>query len=142
MGKFWSLSQEKQSGVLDKTRNFLGQTNASISCCSLKVPISMDVKSAIQTIPGLISSTPEAIRSFEIWWDGKQKQLRYVLSAQNNLDLANYKISFQNVYPNVSFVSQQETIPEWFSPHSSYEIFDVSLQHGHYSTIFDIATHQ
>jgi len=142
MGKFWSLSQEKQAGSLDRIRNFLGQTNATISCCSLKVPISMDVKSAIQTIPGLISSAPEAIRSFEVWWDGKQKQLKYVLSAQNNLDLANYKISFQNVYPNVSFVSQQETIPEWFSPHSSYEIFDVSLQHGHYSTVFDTATNQ
>jgi len=102
----------------------------------------MDVKSAIQTIPGLISSAPEAIRSFEVWWDGKNKQLKYVLSAQNKLDLANYKISFQNVYPNVSFVSQQETIPEWFSPQSSYEIFDVSLYHGHYSTIFDIATNQ
>ena len=142
MGKFWSLSQEKQAGILDSVRNFLGQTNANISCCSLKVPISMDVKSAIQTIPGLISSAPEAIRSFEVWWDGKNKQLKYVLSAQNNLDLANYKISFQNVYPNVSFVSQQETIPEWFSPQLSYEIFDISLYHGHYSTIFDIATNQ
>ena len=138
LGKFWSLSQEKQSGLLDKTRDFLGQSNANISCCSLKVPISMDVKSAIQTIPGLISSAPEVIRSFEIWWDGKNKQLRYVLSAQNKLDLANYKISFQNVYPNVSFVSQQETTPEWFSPkETSYEIFDVSLHHGHYSTVLD-----
>ncbi|MDH3766684.1 MAG: hypothetical protein OER82_12875, partial [Nitrosopumilus sp.] len=135
MGKFWSLSQEKQAGILDSVRNFLGQPNSNVSCCSLKVPISMDVKSAIQTIPGLISSAPEAIRSFEIWWDGKNKQLKYVLSAQNKLDLANYKISFQNVYPNVSFVTQQETIPEWFSPQSSYEIFDVSLHHGHYSTV-------
>ena len=143
LGKFWSLSQEKQSGVLDKSRDFLGQFNSNVSCCSLKVPISMDVKSAIQTIPGLISSTPEAIRSFEIWWDGKNKQLKYVLSAQNKLDLANYKISFQNVYPNVSFVSQQETTPEWFSTkESSYEIFDVSLHHGHYSTMLDTATNQ
>ena len=142
MGKFWSLSQEKQAGILDSVRNFLGQPNSNVSCCSLKVPISMDVKSAIQTIPGLISSAPEAIRSFEIWWDGKNKQLKYVLSAQNKLDLANYKISFQNVYPNVSFVTQQETIPEWFSPQSSYEIFDVSLHHGHYSTVLDTATNQ
>ena len=144
MGKFWSLSQEKQLGSLDKTRNFLGQSNSNVSCCSLKVPISMDVKSAIQTIPGLISSAPEVIRSFEVWWDGKNKQLKYVLSAQNKLDLANYKISFQNVYPNVSFVSQQETTPDWFSPQkSSYEIFDVSLQHGHYSTMLDTsATNQ
>ena len=103
----------------------------------------MDVKSAIQTIPELISPNPETIRSFEIWWDGNVKQLKYVLSAQNKLDLANYKISFQNVYPNVSFVSQQETIPEWFSPsESSYEIFDVSLQHGHYSTVLDTALQQ
>ena len=143
LGKFWSLSQEKQSGSLNKTRDFLGQSNSNVSCCSLKVPISMDVKSAIQTIPELISPNPKTIRSFEIWWDGNVKQLKYVLSAQNKLDLANYKISFQNVYPNVSFVSQQETIPEWFSPsESSYEIFDVSLQHGHYSTILDTALQQ
>ena len=103
----------------------------------------MDVKSAIQTIPELIAPNPETIRSFEIWWNGNAKQLKYVLSAQNKLDLANYKISFQNVYPNVSFVSQQETIPEWFSPkNSSYKIFDVSLQHGHYSTVLDTASQQ
>jgi len=143
LSKFWSLSQEKQYGLLDKTRDFIGQSNSNVSCCSLKVPISMDVKSAIQTIPELISSTPETIRSFEIWWDRKNKQLKYVLSSQNKLDLANYKISFQNVYPNISFVSQQETIPEWFSPsESSYEIFDVSLQHGHYSTVLDTTLQQ
>ena len=143
MSKFWSLSQEKQSGSLDKTRDFLGQPNSNVSCCSLKVPISMDVKSAIQTIHELISPNPETIRSFEIWWDGSVKQLKYILSAQNKLDLANYKISFQNVYPNVSFVSQSETIPEWFSPSkSTYEIFDVSLQHGHYSTVLDTAQQQ
>jgi len=143
LGKFWSLSQEKQSGLLDKTRDFLGQTNSNVSCCSLKVPISMDTKSAITTIPELISPTLKTIRSFEIWWDGKNKQLKYILSAQNKLDLANYKISFQNVYPNVSFVSQQETIPQWFSPkNNSYEIFDVSLQHGHYSTILDTTLQQ
>lgn len=103
----------------------------------------MGVKSAIQTIPELISPNPETIRSFEIWWDGNVKQLKYVLSAQNKLDLANYKISFQNVYPNVSFVSQSEIIPEWFSPlESSYEIFDVSLQHGHYSTVLDTTLQQ
>ena len=103
----------------------------------------MDVKSAIQTIPELIAPNPETIRSFEIWWNGNAKQLKYVLSAQNKLDLANYKISFQNVYPNVSFVSQQETIPEWFSPkNSSYKIFDVSLQHGHYSTVLDTTSQQ
>ena len=103
----------------------------------------MDVKSAIQTIPELVSPNPETIRSFEVFWDGNTKHLKYVLSAQNKLDLANYKISFQNVYPNVSFVSQQETIPEWFSPsESSYEIFDVSLQHGHYSTILDTVQQQ
>jgi len=57
--------------------------------------------------------------------------------------LANYKISFQNVYPNVSFVSQQETIPQWFSPkNNSYEIFDVSLHHGHYSAVLDTALQQ
>jgi len=100
----------------------------------------MDVKSAISAIPGIVSSTTKqsSIRSFEIWWDGKNKQLKYVLTSQNKLDLANYKISFQNVYPNVSFVSQQETTPQWFSPQkTSYEIFDVSLHHGHYSTILD-----
>ena len=143
MDKFWSLSQEKQPGSLNKAQIFLGQTNSNVSCCSLKVPISMDAKSAIQSIPELVSPNPETIRSFEIWWDGKNKQLKYVLSAQNKLDLANYKISFHNVYPNVSFVSQQETIPQWFSPReSSYEIFDVSLQHGHYSTVLDTTLQQ
>ena len=142
MGKFWSLSNiQKQSGQLNKTKEFLGTTNLnSLTCCQVIIPITMDVKSAIITAVFLVGkqNSQNQIRSFEIWWNGSLKQLRIVLSAQSKLDLENYKISFRNVYPNAVFVNLKNIIPKWYSPtKNEYQIFDVSLYHGHYSTLFD-----
>jgi len=146
LGKYWSLSNiQKQDGHLDKTREFLGTTDKkSLACCQVIIPITMDVKSAILTAPSLTGKQNSKnqyhpqIRSFEIWWNDSLKQLKVVLSAQTKLDLEKYKISFRNVYPNASFVDMKNVAPNWYSPtQKEYQPFDVSLYHGHYSTIFD-----
>ncbi|WP_316505564.1 type IV secretory system conjugative DNA transfer family protein [Nitrosopumilus sp.] len=146
MSKFWSLSNiQKQNGQLDKTKEFLGTTSKkSISCCEVIIPITMDVKSAILTASSIVGKQDgkalyhNHVRSFEIWWNGSAKRLRIVLTAQSRLDLENFKTSFRNVYPNVSFVNLKNIAPDWFVPtKTKYQIFDVSLHHGHYSTVFD-----
>ena len=103
----------------------------------------MDVKSAIVAASSL-AGKPEKnqhhnlVRSFEIWWNGSQKQLKIVLTAQSKQDLENFKISFGNIYPNTSFVNLDCIAPDWYAPtKTQYKIFDVSLYHGHYSTVFD-----
>jgi len=107
------------------------------------VPITMDVKSAIATASSLVgkaekNSHHNPVRSFEIWWNGTQKQLKIVLTAQTKQDLENFKISFSNMYPNASFVNLDCVTPNWYSPaKTQYKIFDVSWYHGHYSTVFD-----
>ena len=104
----------------------------------------MDIKSAIITAASLVGKQDSKnqyqnqIRSFETWWNGLLKRLRIVLTAQSRLDLENYKISFRNVYPNASFVNLKNITPDWYAPSKNeYHIFDVSLYHGHYSTVFD-----
>jgi len=104
----------------------------------------MDVKSAILTSSSIVGKQNgknqhhNQIRSFEIWWNGSLKRIRIVLIAQSRLDLENFKISIRNVYPNTSFVNLKNISPDWYaSTKKEYQIFDVSLYHGHYSTLFD-----
>ncbi len=142
--KYWSLSNiQKQQGQLDKAREFLGILDKStISCCMVIVPITIDVKHAILAASGLVNKSEKnqwnnKIRSFEIWWDSKQRQLKIVLAAQSRLDLENFKTSFGVMYPNCSFIDLKKITPDWFSIDNNYKIFDISLYHGHYSTILD-----
>ena len=117
--KYWSLSNvQKQEGQLHKTREFLSISDKStISCCMVIIPISIDIKHAILTAPNLIGQTSSknpyqnTIRSFEIWWNSGKKQLRIVLTAQSKQDLENFKISFNNMYPNASFVNLDRITP-------------------------------
>ena len=143
--KYWSLSNvQKQKGQLDKTRELLGIPDKStISCCQVIVPITIDVKQAILAASNLVNK-PEKnpyhnkIRSFEIWWNSTKKQLKIILTSQSKQDLENFKISFGNMYPNTSFVNLDKITPAWYSPTSrQYKIFDVSLYHGHHSTVLD-----
>ncbi|MGI9567740.1 MAG: TraM recognition domain-containing protein [Nitrosopumilus sp.] len=145
-GKYWSLSNiQKQKGQLDNTRAFLGISDKStISCCMVIVPITMDVKQAIVAASGLVNNKSEKnqwnnqIRSFELWWNSSKKQLKIILTAQSKQDLENFKISFGNMHPNASFVNLDRITPDWYSPtKEQYQIFDVSLYHGHYSTVLD-----
>ena len=144
MGKFWSLSNiQKQRGQLDHTRDFLGTDKSGISCCQIIVPITIDIKQAILAASNLVSKSEKnpyhnKIHSFEIWWDSSKKQLKIILAVQSKQDLENFKIAFGNMYPNASFVSMDIITPDWYSPTTQqYEIFDVSLYHGHYSTVLD-----
>ena len=147
MSKFWSLSNtEKQNGKLSDTRKFLGITDKSkISCCQVIVPITMDVKSAIFAASGLIGRSEKnqwnnTIRSFEVWWDSQKMELKIILASQSPEDLENFQTAFKTMYPNASFINLERIAPVWYSPtktneeNNQYQIFDVSLYHGHYSS--------
>ncbi|WP_316504788.1 TraM recognition domain-containing protein [Nitrosopumilus sp.] len=148
MGKFWSLSNtEKQKGTLADTREFLGITDKSkISCCQVIVPITMDVKQAIFAASGIIGR-PEKnqwnniLRSFEVWWDSEKMELKIVLASQSSDDLENFQTAFRTMYPNASFINMDRIVPVWYSPtketENQYQIFDVSLYHGHYACRLD-----
>ena len=143
--KYWSLSNlQKQQGQIDQAREFLGTLDKStISCCTITVPITLDVKQAIlaaSNVSGQSSKNPynNVIRAFEVWWDKSQKQLRIVLCSQTREDLEKFKMSFSAMYPNASFVNLDRITPKWYRPTKMrYQTFDVSTFHGHYSTIFE-----
>lgn len=144
MGKFWSLSNiQKPNGQLDSVRDFLGIADKSkISCCQVIVPITIDVKLAIQSssnILGLPSKNPyhNTVRSFEIWWDGTKKQLKIVLASHSPEDLESFKTAFSQMYPNATYSNLKTIAPQWYDSSKEYKIFDVSTYHGHYSTLFD-----
>jgi len=144
LGNYWSLSNiHKPNGQLDSVRDFLGTTDKSkISCCQVTVPITSDVKLAIQSasnILGLPSKNPyhNTIRSFEVWWDGTKKQLEIVLASHSPQDLESFKIAFSQMYPNVTYSNLKTIAPEWYTVSKDYNMFDVSTHHGHYSALFD-----
>lgn len=132
--KYWSLSNtQKQRGQLSQTREFLGIAEKNtISCCIVIVPITIDVKQAVLAAHNLVgkenknNSHPNknSIRSFEVWWNGTQKQLKIVLSAQSEQDLENFRNSFSIMYPNASFVKLDNITPDWYDPKTQYKIFD------------------
>ena len=60
------------------------------------------------------------------------------LTSYSQSDLQKYKTALSSRYPNCMFVDSNKTIPEWFDPRNDhYQIFDVGLYHGHYTTTFD-----
>ncbi|MDA7953006.1 MAG: type IV secretion system DNA-binding domain-containing protein [Nitrosopumilus sp.] len=133
MTKYWKLAnRKKQKGTLGDTDRFLpGPKN--LAACSVRVPIQSDDKAAADAAGGLASAET---RSFEIWWDSDEKQLRIVLVTSRD-DLASLKQSFRNMYPNVVFDDLDHTEPTWFSRDMECQVFDVSTYHGHFATVFD-----
>lgn len=74
----WKLANSKSTtGLLDKQEKFLG-TDTELAACLVSVPTSMDIKTAINNVGGLISA---GIRSLEIWWDSEKQELQIVLVA-------------------------------------------------------------
>jgi len=110
----------------------------------------MDVKSAIFAASGLIGRSEKnqwnnTIRSFEVWWDSQKMELKIVLASQSPEDLENFQTAFRTMYPNASFINMDRIVPVWYSPiakdtttDNKYQIFDVSLYHGHYSCRLDL----
>ena len=144
LGNYWSLSNiQKPNGHLDSVRDFLGITDKlKISCCQVIVPITIDIKLAIQSasnILGLPSKNPyhNTVRSFEVWWDGTKKQLKIVLASHSPKDLESFKIAFSQMYPNATYSNLKTIVPKWYTVSKDYDIFDVSTHHGHYSALFD-----
>jgi hypothetical protein len=105
----------------------------------------LDVKSAIFAASGLIGRSEKnqwinTIRSFEVWWDSQKMELKIILASQSPEDLENYQTAFRTMYPNASFINMDRVAPVWYSPtkiENQYQIFDVSLYHGHYSCRLD-----
>ena len=106
----------------------------------------MDVKSAIFTASGLIGKSEKnhwnnTIRSFEVWWDSEKMDLKIILASQSLEDLENFQTAFRTMYSNASFINLDRIVPVWYSPtkeNNQYQIFDVSLYHGHYSSRLDL----
>lgn len=110
----------------------------------------MDVKSAIFAASGLIGRSEKnqwnnTIRSFEVWCDSQKMELKIVLTSQSPEDLENFQTAFRTMYPNASFINMDRIVPVWYSPiakdtttDNKYQIFDVSLYHGHYSCRLDL----
>ncbi len=106
----------------------------------------MDVKQAIFAASGLIGRSEKkpwnnTIHSFEVWWDSQKMELKIVLASQSRDDLENFQTAFRTMYPNSSFINLDRIVPVWYSPtktkENKYQIFDVSLYHGHYSCRLD-----
>ena len=134
MGGKWRLANgRKPKGALDRAEKFLPGP-AEISACSVSVPVEMDKKEAVEAAGGLAG--PGA-RSYEVWWDGSEKQLQMVLACEKS-DMAGYRQAFRNMYPGAGF-AEVGPVPSWFDPAGKYRVFDVGVYHGHYATVFDKA---
>lgn len=106
----------------------------------------MDVKSAVFAASGIVGRSEKnqwnnTIRSFEVWWDSQKMEVKIVLASQSPKDLENFQTAFKTMYPNASFINMDRITPIWYSPtketEKQYQIFDVSLYHGHYSSRLD-----
>ena len=130
----WKLANsDDTAGLLNKTERFVGISD--LKACFVSVPTTMDVKTAINNVGGIISA---GIRSLELWWDSEKQQLHIVLVASQH-DLDKFKQAFYNMYQNIDFEDVDVTQPDWFDIEKSYQIFDVGYKHGHYTTVFDQA---
>ncbi len=133
--KRWRLANKrKQKGQLDCVKKFLPAADG-LSAVSVIVPILMDKKEAIAAAGGLVSA---GIRSFELWWDGDEKSMQFVLVGESR-DISNFRQAFINMYPNAKFENLDHTVPKWFERDEQYQIFDVGTYHGHYTAVFDKA---
>ena len=106
VGGKWRLANgRKPKGALDGAKKFLPGP-ADISACSVSVPVETDKKEAVESAGGLACPS---VRSYEVWWDGAEKQLRMVLACER-ADMAGYRQAFRNMYPSAAF-SDAETAP-------------------------------
>lgn len=133
-GKWRLANHKKQKGQLNNTKEFLDASD-ELSCCLVTVPITMNEKIAVIAASGIVGA---GIRSFEMWWDGIEKELSLILCAEKH-DLGNFKQSFFNMYPNADFADLPTIIPDWFDKNTEYQVFDVGIYHGHYTTVYDQA---
>ena len=106
----------------------------------------MDVKSAIFAASGITGRSEKnqwnnTISSFEVWQDSDKMGLKIVLASQSSEDLENFQTVFRTMYPNASFINMDRIAPVWYLPtkvsENQYQIFDISLYHGHYSCRLD-----
>ena len=93
MGGKWRLANgRKPKGALDRAEKFLPGP-AEISACSVSVPVEMDKREAVEAAGGLAGP---GVRSYEVWWDGSEKQLQMVLACEK-ADMAGYRQAFRNM---------------------------------------------
>lgn len=123
---------KKQKGMLEKVKDFM-PASGNLAAYEALVPIDQDLKKVVANAKQLASST---IRSFEIMWNKKNKDLRFQLTSDVN-DIEHYVQAFKMMYPNAEFRKLDDTVPEWFHKDAGYSIFDASTRHGHFFAVFD-----
>lgn len=131
----WRLTTPIQKGCLDEVNEFLPGLENLVGC-EIIVPITQDLKIAINHISGWASNT---LRVFEITWSKPENKLAIWAIASEN-DIENFKTSIKLSYPNCDFGSNTKNItPSWFDMNNSenYQIFDVSTRHGHPFILFN-----
>jgi len=114
-GKWRLANHKKQNGQPGQTKDFLERAN-ELKCALVTVPISMDPKLATSTASGIVGA---GIRSFELLWDGMEKELSPVIAAEDH-DLNNFKQAFSNMYPNADFADMSGIKPDWFDESEEY----------------------
>ena len=78
MGKLWKISNiHKQKGMLGEIDNFIGP-GSERTAMSVSVPFNFDENLIKHAAASLVT---DAVRSFEMWWDGEAKKLHTVLAS-------------------------------------------------------------
>ena len=132
MSKLWKISNiHKQKGMLGEINHFIGP-GSERTAMSVSVPFNFDENLIKHAASSLVT---DAVRSFELWWDGEEKKLHTVLATVPD-DAEIYKQSFLNMYPSAGVTPLEEPNPAWYDQTAPYKIFDIGYYHGHFAAAF------
>ena len=132
MSKLWKISNiHKQRGMLGEIDHFIGP-GSERTAMSVSVPFNFDENLIKHAAASLVT---DAVRSFEMWWDGEEKKLHTVLATVPD-DAEIYKQAFLNMYPSAGVTPLENPNPAWYDPTAPYKIFDIGYYHGHFAAAF------
>ena len=133
MSLYWNIAnKEPQPGGFDEVERFL-PPNPDFAACEIKVPERAENKLVPHATGGLLSDT---IRSFEIWWDKKEKDLKIALVTTKN-DMPLYMNAYQNMYPNCSMSMLKNENPNWYARERPYNYFTLGNRNGNHVVIWE-----
>ena len=133
----WKIANTNvQLGRFDQIDTYLPPLN-DVAAAEIKVPEKSEKESSlIHTTGGFIVPTT---RSFEIWWNGKESDMKIVIVTEKK-DLTLYTNAYKNMYPRSSITELIRTEPKWFNPNKPYDYFDISTINGNHVTTLGIET--
>ena len=132
MSKLWKISNiHKQKGMLGEIDHFIGP-GSERTAMSVSVPFNFDENLIKHAASSLVT---DAVRSFEMWWDGEEKKLHTVLATVPD-DAEIYKQAFLNMYPSAGVTPLENPNPAWYDQTAPYKIFDIGYYHGHFAAAF------